>query len=157
LYTVWKFMEWTGVALDTCLPYTSGDGDNGLCSDYCAGTENYKEKKYVKLWGIHSYETPDAIKLALINGGPIEAGFDVYEDFYNYSSGVYQHKTGANVGGHAIKIIGWGNQAGLEYWIAANSWGDSWGMDGYFNIAFGECGIDKEGIAGTPAVYSWWW
>jgi cathepsin B len=48
----------------------------------------------------------------------------VYEDFEAYSSGVYQHKTGKSLGGHAIKMVGWGVDAATNtpYWICVNSW-----------------------------------
>ncbi len=48
------------------------------------------------------------------------------------------------LGGHAVKIIGWGK----DHWIANNSWNESWGDKGTFKIAFGECGIDDECTAG---------
>lgn len=52
------------------------------------------------------------------------------------------------MGGHAVKIIGWGKETKddgveTEFWIVQNSWGKDWGEDGYFRIAFGECGIDS--------------
>lgn len=48
-------------------------------------------------------------------------GLSVYEDFFNYASGVYQYVTGENVGGHAMKLIGWGHTAdGILYWICEN-------------------------------------
>lgn len=43
-----------------------------------------------------------------MNNGPITASMSVYEDFLTYKSGVYTHKTGKNLGGHAIKLLGWG-------------------------------------------------
>jgi hypothetical protein len=36
----------------------------------------------------------------------MEVTFDVYEDFMNYQSGVYQHQTGDYLGGHAVLLIG---------------------------------------------------
>ena len=50
--------------------------------------------------------------------------------------------TGDDLGGHAIKIIGWGNDNGIDYWLCVNSWGDSWGDKGTFKIKQGNCGID---------------
>jgi len=43
----------------------------------------------------------------------------VYEDFFAYKSGVYYHQTGGMVGGHAIKVIGWGTDdaSKLDYWL----------------------------------------
>lgn len=58
-----------------------------------------------------------------MEGGPVETAFTVYSDFENYAGGVYKHVSGSAVGGHAVKIVGWGNDpiAG-NYWKIANSW-----------------------------------
>jgi len=40
--------------------------------------------------------------------GPVEACFEVYQDFMSYTSGVYVRKSDSDLGGHCIKIIGWG-------------------------------------------------
>ena len=44
--------------------------------------------------------------------------------------GVYKHTSGSFLGGHAVKILGWGELNGEPYWIIANSWNPTWGMDG---------------------------
>jgi len=59
--------------------------------------------------------------------GSVTAAFTVYEDFVSYKSGVYEHKTGRALGGHAIKIVGYGVEDGTDYWLVMNSWNDSWG------------------------------
>jgi cathepsin B len=86
----------------------------------------------------------------------METAFSVYEDFLHYSGGVYHHVTGAFVGGHAIKILGWGTDSasGLNYWLCANSWGTAWGEQGFFRIMQGELGIDSAVFACTPDVTS---
>ena len=43
-----------------------------------------------------------------MTNGPVEASFEVYDDFLTYKSGVYSHLTGKGLGGHSVKIIGWG-------------------------------------------------
>lgn len=35
-------------------------------------------------------------------------GLLIYEDFLNYAEGIYKHITGAEVGGHAMKLVGYG-------------------------------------------------
>ena len=40
--------------------------------------------------------------------GPVEAAFTVYSDFENYKSGVYKSTSSKQLGGHAIRIVGWG-------------------------------------------------
>lgn len=83
----------------------------------------------------------------------MESAMTVYADFMSYKSGIYKHTWGGMQGGHAIRIIGWGHDAasGINYWICANSWGDSWGEQGYFRIAFGECNIDSAVYGCVPA------
>jgi len=74
--------------------------------------------------------------------GPVATVYALYGDFYNYKSGIYAHVSGASKGNHVVKLVGWGNSNGVNYWIAANSWGSSWGEQGYFRIKFGEVSID---------------
>ena len=52
------------------------------------------------------------------------------------------HKTGQMLGGHAIKVLGWGRENDLNYWLCANSWGTGFGMEGYLKIAMGNSGIN---------------
>merc|ERR1719162_1194736 len=83
----------------------------------------------------------DKIKQDIFDHGTVTAAFTVYEDFPTYKSGVYQHVTGKALGGHAIKLIGWGTESGEEYWLAVNSWNNTWGDQGTFKIKQGDCGI----------------
>ena len=79
--------------------------------------------------------------------GPVSASIQVFSDLQGYKKGVYSHIGGAQPeGGHAIKLLGWGTEAGVDYWLAANSWGASWGgLGGYFKIKKGtnECGVES--------------
>ena len=86
--------------------------------------------------------------------GPIQSAFNVFEDFLSYENGVYQRTAGKLLGGHSIKILGWGVENGTDYWLAANSCGTDWGDAGFFKILKGrnECGIESHGIAGMPAA-----
>ena len=81
---------------------------------------------------------------ALNNGGSISAAFFVYEDFYAYKLGIYTYKTGRILGGHAVRVIGYGIEGGVKFWLCANSWGAFWGEAGFFRIRRGanECGIE---------------
>jgi hypothetical protein len=40
----------------------------------------------------------------IMTNGPITASFNVYADFLTYTTGVYTHKTGALLGGHAVRV-----------------------------------------------------
>ncbi|PIC25506.1 hypothetical protein B9Z55_018410 [Caenorhabditis nigoni] len=95
-----------------------------------------------------------AIQTEIMTNGPVEGAFTMYEDIYKYKSGVYRHTAGKLLGGHAIKIIGWGTQNGIPYWLIANSWGTNWGENGFFKMRRGvnECGIERAVVAGMPRV-----
>ncbi|MBC8180920.1 T9SS type A sorting domain-containing protein [candidate division KSB1 bacterium] len=93
-------------------------------------------------WTINNYSghsgSINAIKNSL-NSSPVLAQMSVYEDFYSYDDGIYEYTTGAYEGEHAVVIVDYG----ADYWLCKNSWGEDWGDDGYFKIAFGECYIDN--------------
>jgi len=92
------------------------------------------------------------IQAEILKNGPVQGTFTVYSDFPNYKSGVYQHTSGSELGGHAIRILGWGTENGTPYWLVANSWNTYWGDKGYFKIKRGsnECGIESGAVAGIP-------
>lgn len=72
-----------------------------------------------------------------MTNGPAECAFTVYEDFLTYKTGVYVHKTGKALGGHAVKMMGWGVENSTPYWLIANSWNSDWGDKGFFKIIRG--------------------
>lgn len=93
------------------------------------------------------------IKLEIMKWGPVAVGFQVFDDFLtDYTDGtlVYTHpkKEQKSLGGHAVRIVGWGvdRQGGrdIEYWIIANSWGGTWGDSGYGKIEIGIPELDLE-------------
>lgn len=155
---------------DTCEPYTlppcahhvtnasytpcpTTEYHTPRCTSACSNT-------YSKSWsadkhhstGSYSLRSVNAIMSDLVSYGSVSAGFTVYEDFLSYKSGVYVHKSGRALGGHAIKIFGYGVMNGQSYWYCANSWNDSWGNNGFFKILKGvnECGIEGGVGAGHP-------
>ncbi|PIO67643.1 papain family cysteine protease [Teladorsagia circumcincta] len=80
--------------------------------------------------GKTAYGLPNSVKAIqkeIMKNGPVVAGFTVYEDFAYYYSGIYKHTWGAESGGHAVKVIGWGSEKGTPYWLVANSWHNDWG------------------------------
>ena len=88
-----------------------------------------------------------------MTNGPIEVAFNVYQDFMNYKSGVYIHKSGSFLGGHAVKAVGWGVEGGNKYWIIANSWGTGWGEQGFIKFGINQnLGIEDDATAGNANV-----
>ncbi|KAH6938636.1 hypothetical protein HPB50_011216 [Hyalomma asiaticum] len=114
-------------------------------------TEYSRDKfKGERVYSIEADETQ--IKTEIFKNGPVEADFDVYADFFSYKSGVYQRLSSDYQSGHAVKILGWGTENGVPYWLVANSWNPNWGDKGYFKILRGtnECGIENDINAGIP-------
>jgi len=150
----WDYIRDTGIVADSCLPYTSGDGDSGSCpfnsNNKCQDGSPFKRYQVTE----HGQRTTiEDAKTDIVANGPLEAAFDVYDDFMSYQGGVYKRTSDNLLGGHAVKIVGWGvDTDGTEYWIVANSWNTSWGEDGFFRIAFGECNFEQSLWAGTPSL-----
>ncbi|XP_055586210.1 cathepsin B-like [Uranotaenia lowii] len=131
-------------------PFTTCNSTNPreqapACSNPC------QDRRYGRS-GYRVAASEDAIKSEIFRFGPVMAVFNVYDDFRAYKSGVYKHVTGEGKGTHVLRIIGWGVEDGVKYWLAANSWGATWGTSGFVKIARGsnECGIESNVFAGLP-------
>ena len=173
----WRYWKSTGVctggvygATDTCQPYFLPmcdhhvEGSHGPCPetvdtpDCKTDCEDGNKKKYSDemTYGESAYSVSGEANIMqeLYEHGPVEASFTVYEDFPTYRSGVYQHVTGSALGGHAIKMIGWGEENGTKYWLCVNSWNNEWGDQGLFKIKRGtnECGIENSVQAGLAKL-----
>lgn len=138
-------------------PACSGEGGHTpKCLKTCQEGYNIPYEQDLH-YGSKSYSVPsrmEEIQKEIMMNGPVEGAFTVYEDFINYKTGVYQHVTGKELGGHAIRILGWGVDKDIPYWLVANSWNTDWGNGGYFRILRGkdECGIEDEITAGLPRL-----
>ncbi|KAI5715848.1 hypothetical protein M8J77_023651 [Diaphorina citri] len=77
------------------------------------------------------------MQLEIFHFGSIVAAIEAHQDLIIYKKGVYQHTVGEMSGGHAVKIIGWGVEDGVKYWLCVNSWGELWGDGGLFKIRRG--------------------
>ncbi|VDN51783.1 unnamed protein product [Dracunculus medinensis] len=124
------------------------------CISECS--ENYS-KSYAddKYYGFSPYLLPrnvTRIQLEIMNNGPVEAVLNVYSDFMSYEKGIYMHVIGDALGGHSVKIIGWGVENSISYWLIVNSWNGEWGENGLFRMLRGtnECGIEENVVAGIP-------
>ncbi len=124
-----------GIADEACYPYIVENASQGcapLCSDWQA--------RALRITGYHAISDPAEMKHWLATQGPLQVGFSIYEDFMKYDKGVYRYVEGEFLGGHCVAIVGYDDDK--HCWICKNSWGDDWGEDGFFRIAYGECGID---------------
>jgi cathepsin B len=98
------------------------------------------------------------IRKEIYRWGPVTSGMIVYQDFIDWDGvNIYQYdKKSEKIGGHAIVIMGWGEENNVKYWIVRNSWGVEWGQKGYFKILRGEnhCEIEENVFVGIPNIPS---
>ena len=98
-------------------------------------------------WGRVPSGDVDAIKAAILTYGAVVAAVYAGPSFLAYQSGIYEDdNTECNASpeyyaptNHAVALIGWNDNGDAEndgYWILRNSWGASWGENGYMRIKY---------------------
>ncbi|XP_047951072.1 ervatamin-B-like [Salvia hispanica] len=113
-----------GLSAESDYPF---EGADGSCSPERAATRAGK---------ISGYESvPANDEAALMNAvanQPVTVGIDASgEEFKFHRSGVFSGDCGTNLN-HAVTIVGYGESGdGMKYWLVKNSWGESWGENGY--------------------------
>jgi len=126
-----------GITTETNYPYTAMDG---TCNTQAAAQVASTITGYT--------DVTSGSESALVNAvaiGPVSVAIEADQAcFQFYSSGILNDPScGTNLD-HGVLAVGYSQSGG--YWIVKNSWGTSWGMDGYVEIAMGmdECGINTE-------------
>ena len=95
----------------------------------------------------------DAVKIMynLLQRGPLMAAVDASQKtFESYQNGVVQSPDSDNNADHAIVIVGYGVENGIPFWNILNSWGSSYGNNGFIKIEAGKnvCAIETQ-VAGN--------
>ena len=127
-----------GLVPESCMPYA---GTESQCPSTCQNGKGWLESHVCKCTNVKFCRGEKGIISCLLSG-PLGVGMKVYADFMYYKSGVYKWDGQSEFkGNHAIKLVGYGP----GYWKCANSWGKSWGDQGYFKIGRGEADMTKGG------------
>ena len=91
-----------------------------------------------------------AIKAAILQHGGVSACVYADDSFVAYSGGVFSDKQYYNSINHAIVLVGWDDAR--EAWLLKNSWGPSWGIDGFMWIKYGTCNVGLGACWATTAL-----
>lgn len=127
-----------GGLMDSAFEYAI---DNGMCTEleypYRALDGSCKKcTSKVQINGCVDVPSKDqsALKQAVAQG-PVSVAIEADRSFFQlYSHGVLDNiLCGTNLD-HGVLVVGYGTEDGKDYWLVKNSWGETWGDQGYVKI-----------------------
>jgi cysteine peptidase B len=117
------------IVTEASYPYVSGGGSVPSCDrsgkTFGAQISSYKD--------VAHDETTMAAKLAV--NGPIAIAVDA-TSWQTYTGGILSNCQSQQLD-HGVLLVGFESSGSQPYWIVKNSWGKSWGENGYIRLAFG--------------------
>ena len=136
-----------GIDTEASYPYVARDE---TCR-YNPANSGATDKSYVDV----AHENENALTEAIASIGPISVAIDAsHQSFQLYHNGVYYEPACSETAlDHGVLAVGYGTDSGSDMYIVKNSWGTSWGMQGYIYMSrnhSNNCGIATE--ASYPVV-----
>lgn len=122
-----KTLASEGLTTEKCFPY---EKDYTVCPTKCANDEPIKRYQCENLEKI---EGVDNIKKEIVKNGPVLCVFEETKDHDDYYDGIYYKSTVTKAHDYltAYKLVGFGLENGIKYWIGEQSLGEDFGENGY--------------------------
>jgi C1A family cysteine protease len=140
------YVEKNGLTSEANYPYTSGGGRDGVCKKAKESPVAAKITSWNQVSKKAAQE--DQIKTALIAQGPITIGINA-SPMQRYNRGIDNPRLCLKSSlDHAVLVVGYGTEGGVDYWKIKNSWASDWGEQGYYRIVRGEdkCGLAQDAV-----------
>merc|ERR1712156_1254106 len=140
-----QYLERHDAMLEDDYPYTAKDG---TCYYSAAQATRVHTTGYTNVRRRSESQLKAAVAQGVVSVA-IEADKAVFQQ---YTSGIFDSSLCGTSLDHGVALVGYGSEAGQNYWILRNSWGTTWGEDGYMRLADNG---DGSGICGVQlgAVY----
>jgi len=130
-----QYIKTAPLELESNYPYTSGSGRVSSCS--------YSKTRGVGTVSAFTDVQHTATQMrAALGNGPVSVAIEADQmAFQSYTSGVITSGCGTQLD-HGVLAVGYGTLGGQDFFLVKNSWGPSWGDQGYVRIgAANQCGI----------------
>lgn len=123
-----------GVSLESQFPYllpgqANCDYTQSPPPSVYTSALSYKVSQYLNVPSLNTQQGVSNLKAMIANGTTFVAGVLCYSNFFNDVKGVIPMPVGAVIGGHAVLFVGYDDSKSMFKF--KNSWGTSWGDNGY--------------------------
>ncbi|XP_071313306.1 cathepsin O isoform X1 [Trachinotus anak] len=111
----------------------------GICHFFSQSHEGVVVKNFTA----HNFSGQEKAMMGqLVQRGPLAVVVDAVS-WQDYLGGIIQHHCSSQWSTHAVLVVGYDTTGEIPYWIVQNSWGTTWGDEGYVYIKIGGniCGI----------------
>ena len=123
----------------------------------------YRNNQYylsgAEVYDIYDESVRDEIKQKIMEYGAGQTSYIQNEGSLDYSTFAYYtapEVTTEPSGGHAVAVVGWDDEYSVDNfryapekpgaWLITNSWGEDWGLDGYFWMSYYEPTLEFDNI-----------